>query len=161
MYCKLLIACLLATISFVQCYPTHASCKLTWKFNNANWTFVGNSLANEFKILSGTDCGDGEKCRYKLTSQTDTEIKGTHTTPVHLYVDDLTFTLQSTGTDSCTVEAFSTSETWYAYLDYGTNYCNLRNLADGAGITSATYGFSEQTSNSICTQYTSHNCDKY
>ena len=59
------------------------------------------------------------------------------------------------------LQGFSTSETWYAYLDYGTNYCNLRNLADGAGITSATYGFSEQTSNSICTQYTSHNCDKY
>ncbi|XP_065896508.1 beta-galactosidase-1-like protein 2 isoform X3 [Dysidea avara] len=57
--------------------------------------------------------------------------------------------------------AFSTSEIWYAYLDYGTNYCNLRNLADGAGITTATYGFTEHTSDDVCTQYSSHNCEKY
>lgn len=59
------------------------------------------------------------------------------------------------------VQGFSTSETWYAYLDYGTNYCNLRNLADGAGLTVSKYGFKEETSDSVCTQYSSHNCAKY
>lgn len=59
------------------------------------------------------------------------------------------------------VQGFSTSETWYAYLDYGTNYCNLRNLADGAGLTVSQYGFKEETSDSVCTQYSSHNCAKY
>ena len=29
------------------------------------------------------------------------------------------------------LQGFSTSETWYAVLDYGTNYCNLHNLITG------------------------------
>ena len=29
---------------------------------------------------------------------------------------------------SCVVSGYSTSETWYAVLDSGTNYCNLHNL---------------------------------
>jgi len=29
------------------------------------------------------------------------------------------------------VQGYSTSETWYAFLDYGTNYCNLHNLITG------------------------------
>lgn len=29
------------------------------------------------------------------------------------------------------LQGYSTSETWYAVLDYGTNYCNLRNLIEG------------------------------
>jgi len=32
------------------------------------------------------------------------------------------------------VQGYSTSETWYAFLDYGTNYCNLHNLITGAGL---------------------------
>lgn len=28
-------------------------------------------------------------------------------------------------------QGYSTSETWYAILDYGTNYCNLHNLITG------------------------------
>ncbi|CAH1257300.1 Hypp1812 [Branchiostoma lanceolatum] len=57
-------------------------------------------------------------------------------------------------------QAHSTSETWYAYLDYSTNYCNLRNLAEGAGLTESP-NFTEVTSDSICTQYSSRNCTKY
>ena len=36
-----------------------------------------------------------------------------------------------------TFQAFSTSGTWYAILDSGTNYCNLRNLLDGTGMSNA------------------------
>ena len=57
-------------------------------------------------------------------------------------------------------QGFSTSETWYAYLDYGTNYCNLRNLADLSKL-SSTANFMEETSDKVCTQYSSRNCDKY
>jgi hypothetical protein len=32
------------------------------------------------------------------------------------------------------IQAYSTSATWYALLDMGTNYCNLRNLLDGTGM---------------------------
>jgi hypothetical protein len=34
-------------------------------------------------------------------------------------------------------QAYSTSSLWYAILDFGTNYCNLRNLLDGAGLADA------------------------
>ena len=32
------------------------------------------------------------------------------------------------------IQAYSTSDTWYALLDMGTNYCNLRNILDGTGM---------------------------
>ena len=48
----------------------------------------------------------------------------------------------------------------YAYLDYGTNYCNLRNLVDGSRF-SGQNGFRETTSNSVCTQYSSRDCSRY
>ena len=31
----------------------------------------------------------------------------------------------------CVLQGYSRSETWYALLDYGTNYCNLHNLITG------------------------------
>ncbi len=50
--------------------------------------------------------------------------------------------------------------TWYAVLDFGTNYCNLRNLADGSGLSSVE-DFQEVTSNGVCTQYESRDCERY
>ena len=57
-------------------------------------------------------------------------------------------------------QAFSSSDLWYARLDYGTNYCNLRNLLDGTGL-SANEVFIEETSTDDCTQYDQLNCEKY
>ena len=157
---KLLLLCLVAACwTLAASYPIHASCKLTWTFS-VNCTFVNGKIAAQMNAWSGTSCGTGEKCGYKITSQSASEIKGTHTTPVHHYVDDLTMAFTASGS-GCSVTGFSTSETWYAVLDYGTNYCNLHNLVDGAKIDTSTYGFKEQTSDSQCTQYTSHNCGKY
>ena len=31
-------------------------------------------------------------------------------------------------------QGYSRSETWYAVLDYGTNYCNLHNLITGTTL---------------------------
>ena len=59
-----------------------------------------------------------------------------------------------------TLQAYSTSSLWYAILDYGTNYCNLRNIVDGAGLSSEN-GFNEETSTSICTQYDSIDCERF
>ena len=42
----------------------------------------------------------------QIKSETDTEIKGTHTTPVKHYVDDLTFNLMPQGS-GCTVAVSS------------------------------------------------------
>jgi hypothetical protein len=71
-------------------------------------------------------------------------------------LDDLTITFGAGDQNPCTVHGFSSSETWYAILDFGTNYCNLHNLA-----TATTLQFTEKTSDSICTQYSSANCTKY
>jgi hypothetical protein len=75
---------------------------------------------------------------------------------VKQYVDDLTMDFSASANGGCSVKGFSTSETWYAVLDYSTNYCNLHNLADHTKL-----AYTEETSDSICTQYSSRNCEKY
>jgi len=89
------------------------------------------------------------------------------------YVDDLSFSMTERD-DHCDVTAFSTSTVWYALLDKGTNYCNLRNLAEGAGLVapetdeqeegsgvSPMDGFVEVTSDSVCTQFSSRDCTRF
>ncbi|XP_064647616.1 uncharacterized protein LOC135500237 [Lineus longissimus] len=140
--------------------PLHASCKVKWTFNQA-CEDVQKTVVSQINKMQGPDgCeGGGEKCRYKLVSNEGNVVKATHTTPVKEYVDDLSFTFA--GQDkTCSCDGYSTSETWYAVLDYGTNYCNLNNLITGAGL-NKTAGYKEETSDSICTQYSSHDCDKY
>ena len=58
------------------------------------------------------------------------------------------------------LQAYSTSDLWYAVLDWGTNYCNLRNLLDGTGLSDSD-GFVEKTSNADCTQYEDRDCTRY
>merc|ERR1719352_1362345 len=82
-----------------------------------------------------------------------------HTTPIHRYVDDLTFTFVEGSDPTCLVDAYSVSET-LSLLDYGTNYCNLFNLMDGSGLVNDP-AFSEDTNNFICTQRSSADCDIY
>jgi len=76
------------------------------------------------------------------------------------YTDSLRFSLSDTDQGLCSVEATSKSDTWYAVLDFGTNYCNLRNLVEGAGL-AAMPGFTETTQDSVCTQYSSRDCDRF
>ena len=76
------------------------------------------------------------------------------------YADSLTFKFEDQSGTSCKIDAFSTSDLWYAVLDWGTNYCNLRNLLDGTGLSSSD-GFQEETNDSVCTQYTSRDCSRY
>jgi len=108
-------------------------------------------------------CPCGQKCLYQVDpveAEANT-LTGYHLTPVFKYRDNFTFAFTD-GDDgvSCNVEGFSTSTVSYAYFDYGTNYCNLRNLMDGAGI-SGLDGFSEDTNQDICMQLDKINCAKY
>ncbi|XP_045168142.1 uncharacterized protein LOC123531346 [Mercenaria mercenaria] len=141
--------------------PLHASCKAEWNFS-ADCMAIENRLVTIINQWGGPDnCKNGgERCLYKLKTKTDTEITATHETPKKHYVDDLTFTFIKTSDNACTVKGFSTSETWYALLDQGTNYCNLHNLITGADLDKLP-GYKETTSNSVCTQYTKADCDKY
>lgn len=143
--------------------PLHASCKLTWNFPSTSCADVSSALLSAATDMGKQDgwqakCGtSSEKCGYELKLNGANKVSGTHTTPVKAYVDDLTFTLvQGADGKSCTVEGYSTSEVFYAVLDYSTNYCNLSNLGTHTGL-----NYAEQTSDSICTQYSSRNCDKY
>ena len=72
-------------------------------------------------------------CLYKLVDNDDVSISATHTTPVSRYVDDLSFQMTPSATGGCSVHAESEAETFFAWLDFGTNYCNLRNLIDAQG----------------------------
>ena len=157
-------------------YPLHASCQLEWDFAATSCDIVLGKLVQQIQKWNGpNNCQQGgEKCLYDLVSSAPNTITATHTTPKKNYVDSLTMTFsskQSYNFDSeiitfekdpsgCSVMAHSRSNTWYAILDYGTNYCNLHNLVVGAGLANVT-GFSESTTDSECTEYSSADCDKY
>lgn len=168
-------------------YPFHAECELTWKWTSTNCSSVKKALIDIATKWKGPDnCANGgEKCLYDIISISDAEVNMTHTTPKQKYVDDLSFKFcdddAQCGRDSdvtqrmkraakvvfvthdekgCTVSGFSRSEVWYAILDYGTNYCNMRNLANGAKLSSKG-DFSEEVSDESCTQYSSADCNKY
>ncbi|XP_074659170.1 uncharacterized protein LOC141911948 [Tubulanus polymorphus] len=140
-------------------YPLHASCKIDWTFGE-DCKIIRDKILNQISVWKTDDnCKNGgEKCLYTLLSATANTIEAQHTTPVKHYNDTLNFTFNS-GT-LCRVKARSSSDTWYAILDYGTNYCNLHNLITGAGLDKDTK-YSEKTSDSICTQFSSADCDKY
>ncbi|WAQ94717.1 hypothetical protein MAR_007188 [Mya arenaria] len=121
---------------------------------------VFTALVAVFVFVEGGPLHASCKIQWELpaiSDVSDAEIKGTHETPVKHYKDDISFKLTKAGT-GC--NGFSTSETWYAVLDYGTNYCNLENLITGAGL-NATANYKETTSDDVCTQYSSHDCEKY
>lgn len=97
---------------------------------------------------------------YTVKSFEDNVLKATHETPKKHYIDDQTYTFKNVSSAGCTVQGYSTSEVWYAHLDYSTNYCNMHNLVTGSGLDRVP-GFQEQTSTSECTQYDEANCNTY
>lgn len=147
------------------------------------------NIATKWKGSTNCDDG-GEKCLYDVTSVSEAKVEMTHTTPKQKFVDDISFQfcndVAHCGKEShlverrmkraaeyiskvkfmaqdgkgCAVSGFSKSEVWYAILDYGTNYCNMRNLADGAKLSSKA-DFSEEVSDDACTQYSSSDCNTY
>jgi len=150
-------------------YPWHASCRLDWQVSMSCAEFK-QKVINQISDWEGErNCGNtsdlcpvlpcGQRCLYQFISSTDDNISATHTTPAARYIDDISFTMVSNN-PGCLVEALSTSQTWYAVLDYGTNYCNLRNIIDGARI-SDDNNFVEKTSDSQCTQYSMRDCSRY
>lgn len=165
LFCWTFVGILAAGSGFVamnvMAYPFHASCRVDWSFGKS-CDAVQAALRNQMEIWKTADnCGTGQKCLYTFLNFTSTTLTGLHETPVKHYVDDISFTFTpGGGEDICNVQGFSSSQLWYAILDYGTNYCNIKNLVDGAGLQDDAK-FSESTSNSVCTQYTSANCEVY
>merc|ERR1711962_534274 len=170
-FLSIFLLCIAPVFGFFK-YPLHASCRLQWSFSTLSCPQVRQQLERQMRAWEGdSNCGTtssscpelpcGQLCLYTLVDSTATTITAEHRTPAKRYVDDLTFTLTDSGSGrGCQVEAFSTSRLWYALLDMGTNYCNLRNLIDGAGL-SNNAGFSEVASNKKCTQYDSRDCSRF
>ncbi|XP_033762823.1 uncharacterized protein LOC117344249 [Pecten maximus] len=160
-----LASILAASCTILLGYPLHASCKTSLVFPGVTCDSVKTKLVNQINVWKGKDgCKVStpelnEKCLYALVSSDSNVLKATHETPLHPYIDDVTFTFTTSGSD-CNVEGNSRSRTWYAYLDFGTNYCNMNNLLTGSGL-STLVGFKETTSDDICTQYSSANCTRY
>jgi len=156
------------TIVITYPYPWHASCKVKWELPELPCSLVKTKLLQQIKEWQGEEnCKIGtpdinEKCLYSLASDnTDTVVRAVHETPVKRYKDDLSFTfLQDDDDQGCLLDGYSTSRLWYAHLDYSTNFCNLFNLVEGAGLVEAP-GFVETTSDKICTQYSSRNCTRF
>ena len=84
---------------------------------------------------------------------------GTHTTPIHRYLDEMTLNFIPQENGGCLVDAISRS-TPESILDFGTNYCNLFNLMEGSGLTQDA-GYSEDTNDAVCTQHSVADCDIY
>ncbi|KAK3611300.1 hypothetical protein CHS0354_015714 [Potamilus streckersoni] len=158
---RIALICLIgASRAFMLGYPLHASCKVEWTFG-ISCDQVKQRLVSQFEAWKTADncASGGEKCLYTLKTNTDTMVAGTHETPVHHYIDDVSFTLTPSGS-TCSVSGSSRSEIWYAVLDYGTNYCNMHNLITGSGLDKVS-GYTEKTNDDVCTQYSSADCEKY
>ena len=156
-----------------QGYP-RAQCRITWTIPTDCYT-VQAKIRNQMELWKETEekakaCPGtsqqcprlpcGQKCRYVFEGIDEVgRITGYHLTPKQSYKDKVSFEFSENGSN-CNVVGFSKSTVSYAFLDFGTNYCNLRNLLDGANLSQGN-GFTESTSTRICTQYDQLNCERY
>ena len=155
-------------------YPD-AQCRITWKIplkcfavrdmiRHQMIAWRENDLKSKACPGTSSKCPKlpcGQRCRYVFERiDKDGKIFGYHLTPKYAYKDNITFDFKDKPNDMCEVVGFSKSTISYAYFDFGTNYCNLRNLIDGAEL-SEMERFDESTSTTICTQYDQINCDRF
>merc|ERR1712168_1651298 len=79
---KLFVAA--ALIAFASCMPLHASCKIKWSFG-MSCNDVKQKIVNQVEMWKTADgCKNGgEKCLYKMVSNTGNKLTITHETPVH------------------------------------------------------------------------------
>jgi hypothetical protein len=130
--------------------PMHASCKGKWTFKGKKCADVSASIVANAKAMTGFANCKGEKCGYTVTSSSASKVSLVHETPVKHYKDDITLSFTDVSGD-CAMDGYSTSETWYAHLDYGTNLCNIRNVV----------GKYDAEELGACTQASSADCSKY
>jgi hypothetical protein len=133
----------------------HASCELTATFANNTATEVISKLETAALSMSGfDDCGGGEYCGYNVSSTSADAIIGTHETPVAHYVDDWSFTFETSASGDGVVASGKSKSRATSVLDSGTNYCNMENLLLASGLT-----YTEEVGK--CVQQSSADCTKY
>jgi hypothetical protein len=95
---------------------------------------------------------------YTFVSSENGVIKAMHTSPVHFYVDNITFNLKAASApNTCAVAGVSTSTPTSIY-DFSTNYCNMENLLRDLPTS---IQVSESVSLLTCPFHDKTMCDKY
>jgi len=164
---RLLVALVIACCSIDSLHAgqlagkTRAECLVWWQIENIGCDVARESI--EAKILEWNEaiCHEDpdETCWYPklLESNKEDMIETTHITqlvgPMGPIEDNIWihFSGYNNGA-SCRVMGLSRSPVGFKW-DYGTNYCNMYNLMEGAGLTHEAAGFREITSKNICTGY--------
>ncbi|XP_064098580.1 uncharacterized protein LOC135209732 [Macrobrachium nipponense] len=141
-------------------YPSHASCKVDWVFGES-CPDVKSKLINQMHKWSSNNCDSRQQCNYEYLGEEGSTIRGLHTTQVLKFVDKFNFTLNPGYDGSCYVKGISESLTPYAVIDFGANYCNLRNLVIGSKLHSGDFAYKENSTNSVCTMYSIAHCNLY
>ncbi|KAJ8376964.1 hypothetical protein SKAU_G00075440 [Synaphobranchus kaupii] len=145
-----------ALVEQIKRWRTIASCAMGGE--KCLYKTPQTGVAQEERALAAGDCPVMTGCCSPANVHF---IAAKHTVPLKNNVDDLSFRLVPFKLYThCHVAAMSVSETWYVIHDHGTNYCNLYNLIEGSGLTEAP-GYTEITSDFICTQRSSANCTVY
>ncbi|KAF2349725.1 hypothetical protein FHG87_019519 [Trinorchestia longiramus] len=140
-------------------YPSHASCTVKWEFGEF-CSAVEDRLVNQIKDWSHDDCNTKQRCNYQFLGRDTGVIRGTHTTPILAYKDSFNFTFAESAA-GCSVQGMSHAETWYAVIDFGVNYCNLKNLVMGSQLDEGDPFYKETSNNTICTMYSIAFCNLY
>jgi len=91
--------------------PLHASCSVTWTLSESCAT-AQQKIVDQMNLWDNEDCETkpddnkphGQKCLYHHTGTEGLVTTGTHTTPIHGYVDDLTFTFVEGSDPTCLVD---------------------------------------------------------
>ncbi|XP_015586362.2 uncharacterized protein LOC107263550 [Cephus cinctus] len=168
--CSFKTYCIFSVLAILVCtfftssifpYPMHASCTVKWKFSAPC-----NCIMQRFRaqILKWSTCNDfgprGSRCLYYLQNPEPNEdgvIRATHVTPNLKLTDKIKIVFEDAPQKTCVATGESRSSDWFVVFDYGSNYCNLRNLIIGAGF-DKDLGFMELTSSVICTQLNIATC---
>ncbi|KAM7400432.1 hypothetical protein PAMA_004900 [Pampus argenteus] len=117
---------------------THAYCKIVWLLG-LPCDQVNIAIVTQIKAMGS----------YKLGPVTPDVIQANHTSAVG-QTESVNFTMISMAMgQGCHLDGLSVSAFWYSLLDNGTNYCNLRNVIQGSGLTKAP-GFVEFTNEWLC-----------
>lgn len=156
----LFIAASLGLFASIFPYPSHASCRVDWVFGQPCST-VKIKLINQIKDWSYDECTTKQQCNYEYLGEEGNTIRGLHTTLMIKYVDKFNFTMNAGYDGNCYVKAASESLTSYAVIDFGGNYCNLRNLVIGSHLDENDPYYKENSTNAVCTMYSIAHCNLY
>ncbi|XP_076180418.1 uncharacterized protein LOC143153286 [Ptiloglossa arizonensis] len=148
-------------INFVFPYPLHASCVVKWRFGDP---CTDTMQKIRWQILDWSSCANcglrGSKCLYTLKELRPDEsnvIRAMHLASNMRVVETIKIAFEEVN-KTCVATGESVSNEWFRIFDYGTNYCNLRNLITGIGFDENSR-FLELTTNAVCTQYSMAVCD--